>query len=102
VVDVSKPDEIAHAFRIARAGGAQAVNVLSSQMLTSAAGVLTAAAIEAKLPTICQWRELAEAGCFASYGPTLAEVYRTAGEQVARILQGARIAELPVEQPTRF
>jgi putative tryptophan/tyrosine transport system substrate-binding protein len=102
VVEARRPEEIRDAFRQARAGAAEAVNVLASQMFTASADILTAAAIDAGLPTICQWHELAEAGCFASYGPTLAEVFRTAGVQIARVLQGARVAELPVEQPTKF
>jgi putative ABC transport system substrate-binding protein len=102
VVEARRPEEIGGAFQQARARAAEAVNVLASQMFTASADILTPAAIDAGLPTICQWHEMAEAGCFASYGPTLAEVYRTAGVQIARVLQGAQVAELPVEQPTKF
>jgi putative tryptophan/tyrosine transport system substrate-binding protein len=47
------------------------------------------------------YRIMAEAGCLASYSPT-ADIFRIAGLQIARILQGARVAELPIEEPTKF
>jgi putative tryptophan/tyrosine transport system substrate-binding protein len=102
VIDTRRPEEIAAALRQARAEGAEAVNVLASPMLTGASDLLAAAAIESGLPAACQWFESAKAGCFASYGPTLVEVFRTAGSQLALVLQGARVAELPVQQPTKF
>jgi putative tryptophan/tyrosine transport system substrate-binding protein len=41
-------------------------------------------------------------GCLANYGVNVEEMFRTAGAQLARVLQGARPADLPVEQPTKF
>jgi putative ABC transport system substrate-binding protein len=61
---------------------------------------LRAAAL--RLPTVCQWREMAQAGCLISYGPNVESLYRKIGGYFARIFQGAKPAELPVEQPTRF
>jgi putative ABC transport system substrate-binding protein len=55
---------------------------------------------EAKLPTICHWREMAEAGCLMSYGPSLSAIYRRSGEQLARLLRGARVADIPIEAPS--
>jgi putative ABC transport system substrate-binding protein len=54
------------------------------------------------LPTVCEFRHLAEAGCLMSYGPTYVEFARRNANQVDKILNGARPADLPVEQPTRF
>jgi putative ABC transport system substrate-binding protein len=54
------------------------------------------------IPTICEWREMAERGCTYSYGPNLQGLYRTIGSYVARIFNGERPSELPVEQPTKF
>jgi hypothetical protein len=70
--------------------------VLASPMLAGANDLLAAAAIEAGLPAICQWFESAEAGCFSSYGPTLAEVFRTAGSQLALVLVGPAIVSLRI------
>lgn len=53
-------------------------------------------------PAIYQWREFAEAGGLASFGPNLFDVYRQVGIYAARILQGEKPADLPVQQPTKF
>jgi putative ABC transport system substrate-binding protein len=59
-------------------------------------------AIHHRLPTIYLRKEFAVAGGLMSYGPSLAETYRRAAFYVGRILKGAKPADLPVEQPTRF
>ena len=51
---------------------------------------------------MCQWREMAEAGCLISYGPSFMERYRLTAAQTDRVLRGANPAELPIQQPTRF
>jgi putative ABC transport system substrate-binding protein len=53
-------------------------------------------------PAIYQWREFADAGGLASYGPNLFESYRQVGLFAARILKGEKPADLPVQQPTKF
>jgi putative ABC transport system substrate-binding protein len=55
-----------------------------------------------RLPTLCEWREMAEAGCLMSYGASLSALFRRAATFVDKILTGARPADLPVEQPTTF
>jgi putative tryptophan/tyrosine transport system substrate-binding protein len=59
-------------------------------------------ALNRRVPTIYLRREFAVAGGLMSYGPSLAETYRRAAFYVDRILKGAKPADLPVEQPTRF
>ena len=63
---------------------------------------LAALAATLGLPTICEWREMAEQGCLLSFGPRVTTLYRRAAGYVARIFQGANPADLPVEQPTTF
>jgi putative tryptophan/tyrosine transport system substrate-binding protein len=54
------------------------------------------------VPAIYEWREFAEAGGLISYGPSLTSLNRQIGIYVGKILKGAKAADLPVEQPTRF
>jgi putative ABC transport system substrate-binding protein len=59
-------------------------------------------AAEHRLPAIYQWREHAEAGGLISYGPSLAGMWRQTAFIVVKILRGAKPADIPVEQPTKF
>ena len=54
------------------------------------------------MPAIYQWREFAAAGGLMSYGTDLADSYRQAGVYAGKILNGAKPADLPVQQPTKF
>ena len=54
------------------------------------------------IPTIYQWRDFAQVGGLMSYGTDLPHAYREVGVYVGRILRGAKPAELPVLQPTKF
>jgi putative ABC transport system substrate-binding protein len=55
-----------------------------------------------KLPAIYGLREYAEAGGLMAYGPNLSGMYRRCADYVDKILKGAKPADLPVEQPTKF
>jgi putative ABC transport system substrate-binding protein len=56
-----------------------------------------------RLPAIYQWPELAEEGGFAAYGPRIVEIYRDiVARQVSLLLRGTKVADVPVEQPTKF
>ena len=82
-VDVETTADFAAAFAAFRAGGAEALDILASPLLANFQRELARLSLEYKLPAICQfremveagqWREMAEAGCLASYGPTLASL----------------------------
>ena len=55
-----------------------------------------------RLPTVCEWKELAKAGCLLSYGPNIIEYSQRSAAQIDKIFKGALVGELPVEQMTRF
>jgi putative ABC transport system substrate-binding protein len=59
-------------------------------------------ALKHRLPAITSLNEFAQGGLLMSYGPNLPEMYRRAASYVAKILRGAKPADLPVEQPTKF
>jgi putative ABC transport system substrate-binding protein len=59
-------------------------------------------AIEHRMPSMYPWREFVEAGGLISYGVSLPDLYRRAAGYVDKILKGAKPADLPIEQPTKF
>jgi putative tryptophan/tyrosine transport system substrate-binding protein len=59
-------------------------------------------ALRARLPTMLAFRELVEAGGLMCYGPDYASMFRRAAEYVDKILRGAKPADMPFEQPTKF
>ncbi len=59
-------------------------------------------ALKSRLPGIHFLRDYAEAGLLISYGPSLSDLYRRVAGHVAKVLKGAKPADLPVEQPTKF
>jgi putative tryptophan/tyrosine transport system substrate-binding protein len=102
VLEVRRREDLAGAFLAAKAEKAQALNVFSSPFLSSISQEILDAAAENRLPAIYQWREHAEAGGLISYGPSLADLWRQTAIIVVKILKGAKPADLPVEQPTKF
>jgi len=58
--------------------------------------------LKAGLPTFSGIRDYVEAGGLMSYGPNFPDLFRRAAEFVDKILRGAKTADLPVEQPTKF
>ena len=101
-LDVKKPEEIANAFSAAVRGKAEAVTVGSHAMFVLNRTRIVELAAKSRLPAIYIRSEFVEAGGLMSYGPNHADLYRRAAYYVDKILKGAKPAELPVEQPTKF
>jgi putative tryptophan/tyrosine transport system substrate-binding protein len=59
-------------------------------------------ALSARMPTMHGFREYVETGGLMSYGPNTPDMFRRAGDYVDKILRGAKPADMPVEQPTKF
>ena len=102
VIEVRSRNEIGDAVRAARSSKAEALNVFSSPFLASLSREIIALAAEHRLPAIYQWKEHTAAGGLISYGPSLAATWRQSAIIVAKVLRGAKAADLPVEQPTKF
>src|SRR6266498_2193314 len=83
----------------ARAG---ALAVLASNMFVNERRRLVDLAAKNRLPAVYQFREFVDAGGLMAYGPNIADAFRRAASYVDKILKGAKPADLPVEQPTKF
>ena len=95
-------DEIDAAFAAARRLRVAGVNVLNSPFLYNLRAHIFQLAASAKLPAIYQWPAAAREGGLMGYGPSLEAMTRQLAGYASRILGGAKPADLPIEQPTRF
>jgi putative ABC transport system substrate-binding protein len=100
--DVLSPKDINTAFQAANNWRAEAILHLSSAVLNSVRKETVDLAIKSRLPTIFPWPEFVEAGGLMSYGVSLTDLHHRAAKYVDKILKGAKPAELPIEQPTKF
>ncbi len=94
--------EIDAAFAAARRLRVAGVNVLNSPFLYNLRAHIFQLAASAKLPAIYQWPDAAREGGLMAYGPSLEAMNRQLAGYASRILAGAKPADLPIEQPTRF
>jgi putative ABC transport system substrate-binding protein len=102
ILDVLNPKDIETAFRNASKGRAEAVLVLASAVVAPHRTQVVDLAVKSRLPTIYPYLEYVEAGGLMSYGVQVNDLYRRAATYVDKILKGAKPADLPVEQPTKF
>jgi len=101
-LEVRSRDDIESAFRVATRVGAQALIPLRSPLTLNGRKFISTLAIENRLPVIYDDREFMKSDGFMSYGTNLSNVFRRAATYVDKILKGAKPADLPVEQPTKF
>jgi putative ABC transport system substrate-binding protein len=101
-VEARGPADIDRAFSDMTRARAGALTVLSTPMFVSERRRLVDLAAKNRLPTVFSFREYVDAGGLMSYGPNLADLFRRAATYVDKILKGAKPADLPVEQPTKF
>src|SRR5262249_42138967 len=98
--EVRRAEDIASAFAALK--GADALYVCADPLLNSNRIRIVTLANIARLPMMTGFRENVEAGGLMSYGPDNRDLYRRTAEFVDKILRGAKPADIPVEQPTKF
>jgi putative ABC transport system substrate-binding protein len=96
------PHEFATAFSSMKREHAGAVFMLPDAMFFGRRNEIVDFAASSRLPLFAHLREFADAGGLMTYGPNVADVHRRAATYVDKILKGAKPADLPVEQPTKF
>jgi putative tryptophan/tyrosine transport system substrate-binding protein len=101
-MEVSSTDKYEDAFKEATKARSAALAVTQNPLATSNRKRVTELAIRNRLPAIYPRKEFVESGGLMSYGPDVAEPQRRAAVLVDKILKGAKPADLPVEQPTKF
>jgi putative ABC transport system substrate-binding protein len=99
--EIRRAEDIAPGFETLK-GRADALYVCNDPLVTTNRVRINALALGARLPTIHGVRAYVEAGGLMSYGANFPELFRRAGDYVDKILRGAKPADLPVEQPTKF
>ena len=99
--EIRKAEDITHAFE-AFAGRVDALYVVIDPLLFGNRIRINTLALAARLPAVCALREYVQTGGLTSYGPNYPDLFRRAGDYVDKILRGAKPADLPVEQPTKF
>jgi putative ABC transport system substrate-binding protein len=100
-LEIRRLEDIAPAFETLK-GRAQALYIVSDPLMLSNRVRINTFSLVARLPATYNQREYVEAGGLMSYGADYSDLFRRAGDYVDKILRGAKPADIPVEQPTKF
>jgi putative ABC transport system substrate-binding protein len=101
-IDVRTPKDIESAFTTMTKERAEALFPLDGPFMFTQRRRIADLAVQRRLPTVSLNRLYPEAGALMSYGPNFTDLYRRAATNVDKILKGAKPADMPVEQPTKF
>jgi putative ABC transport system substrate-binding protein len=99
---VARSDDFDRVFEAAKDAGAQALTLVPSPFLFTHRALILDFAVKNRLPVMYSTSDFVEAGGLMNYGPDILDSWRRAATFVDKILKGAKPAELPVEQPTKF
>jgi ABC-type uncharacterized transport system substrate-binding protein len=102
IFEVRDSGDFERSFALMRAWRADAVCVLDDATFISYRTVMAEAAARQRLPLICGFREMTEAGCLFSYSASLRDMWYRSATFVDKILKGAKPSDLPVQQGTKF
>ena len=100
-LEIRRGEDIAPAFEALK-GRAEALYVVNDPLVDTHRIRINTLALAARLPTMYGSREHVETGGLMSYGANFPDMFRRAAEFVDKILRGAKPADIPVEQPTKF
>src|SRR5258705_5359831 len=101
-LDVRGPEDFEAAFAAATRGNAQALVAFDDPLTVAYRPRIVALAASSRLPAMYAFREFPDDGGLMSYGASFVDIFRHAANFVDKILKGAKPADLPVEQPTKF
>jgi ABC-type uncharacterized transport system substrate-binding protein len=101
IIEVRQAEDISRAFKTLK-GSADALLVTADPLINSNRIRINTLAIGARLPTSYNFRDSVDMAGLMSYGPNLSELFRRVADYVDKILRGAKPADIPVEQPTKF
>ena len=102
LVEAHGPGDLDGVFATITKEGARAAVVVSGTMFYANRVQLVEHALKSHLPMMCNYREYVAAGCLMAYGFDLPDLFRRAAIYVDKILKGAKPADLPIEQATKF
>lgn len=102
VLQVRAPDELPGAFESAVRGREEGLAVAVSPMLVTSREAIVGLSTKHRIPALYPEREYVELGGLMSYGPNVADRHRAGAAQIDRILKGAKPADLPFRQMTKF
>src|SRR5262245_33164766 len=100
-LEIRRAEDIAPAFQALK-GRADALYVCNDPLINTNRIRINTSALGARLPTIYNSPEAVEAGGLMSYGANFPDTFRRAAELIDKVLRGAKPADIPVEQPTKF
>jgi len=101
LMEIRRAEDIGPAFASLNGRG-DALYICSDPLVNANRIRINTLALDARLPTMHSYREYVEAAGLMSYGPSIPDLLRRAAELVDKILRGAKPADIPVEQPTKF
>ena len=102
IFEARRAADIAEAFYTLDRSRIQGLLLLSSPLIAGNPQLVADLTIRRNLPTISLFPDIARAGGLLGYGPDIQNLYRQIGVMARKVLQGAKVTELPVERPTRF
>jgi putative ABC transport system substrate-binding protein len=100
-LEIRRAEDIVPTFEALKSR-ADALYVNADPLIITNLTLINTLALGARLPTIHGFREYVEAGGLMSYGPNFPDLFRRSADYVDKILRGAKPADIPVEQPTKF